>query len=287
MNRYDICCIGHITLDKVITPVQTAFMPGGTAYYFSHAITAFCKKYLLVTAVADSELSSVVELQERGIAVKRFNSQHTVFFENRYGKNVDERWQRVLQQADAFSVEALEELNAAIFHVGPLLANDIAMEAIIRLSAKGKVSLDVQGLLRKVQGETVLPIDWNEKEKILPQVYFLKANEEELKVLTGFADVERGARQLAQWGVKEVIITLGSKGSVIYAEEKFYQVPAYQPPQLVDATGCGDTYMAGYLCKRIQGEGIQAAGEFAAAMATAKLAVSGPFKGGEEEIFTL
>lgn len=25
----DICCIGHITLDKIVTPKQTAYMPGG------------------------------------------------------------------------------------------------------------------------------------------------------------------------------------------------------------------------------------------------------------------
>ena len=28
----DICCIGHITLDKIVTPKQTAYMPGGTSY---------------------------------------------------------------------------------------------------------------------------------------------------------------------------------------------------------------------------------------------------------------
>ena len=35
----DICCIGHITLDKIITPKQTIYMPGGTSYYFSHGIS--------------------------------------------------------------------------------------------------------------------------------------------------------------------------------------------------------------------------------------------------------
>ena len=30
----DICCIGHITLDKIVTPRKTTYMPGGTSYYF-------------------------------------------------------------------------------------------------------------------------------------------------------------------------------------------------------------------------------------------------------------
>ena len=34
----DICCIGHITKDKIITPRQTVYMAGGTSFYFSYAI---------------------------------------------------------------------------------------------------------------------------------------------------------------------------------------------------------------------------------------------------------
>ena len=29
----DICCIGHITKDKIITPRQTVYMAGGTSFY--------------------------------------------------------------------------------------------------------------------------------------------------------------------------------------------------------------------------------------------------------------
>lgn len=34
----DLCCIGHITHDRVITPTMDVHMPGGTAYYFAKAI---------------------------------------------------------------------------------------------------------------------------------------------------------------------------------------------------------------------------------------------------------
>ena len=46
----------------------------------------------------------------------------------------------------------------------------------------------------------------------------LKVNEHEAKVLTGLDDYQAAARQLAEWGVKEVLLTLGSEGSIIYAE---------------------------------------------------------------------
>ena len=81
-----------------------------------------------------------------------------------------------------------------------------------------------------------------------------------------------------------MIITLGSKGSLIYAKGHFYEVPAIQPTAIVDATGCGDTYMAGYLYKRFQKANYYDAGLFGAAMASIKIAASGPFNGTEKAI---
>ena len=73
-----------------------------------------------------------------------------------------------------------------------------------------------------------------------------------LQALTGCNDVHDGIRQVAAFGVKELVITNGSKGSLIYADEQFYTIPAYTSGYMIDATGCGDTYMAGYLYQRIK-----------------------------------
>ncbi|RYZ21383.1 MAG: ribokinase [Chitinophagaceae bacterium] len=282
--HYDLCCIGHITQDKVVTPEATVLMPGGTSFYFSHAIANMNARYLLVTALAATEAGAVTALQQRGVEVLQLPSKHTVYFENIYGYNKDNRSQRVLQQADPFREEDLRSLEASIFHLGPLLASDFSDNVINTLAAKGKISLDVQGLLRRVEDEKVVAIDWETKKEILPLIHFLKASEDEMTVLTGLQDVEQGAKQLADWGAKEVIITMGSKGSAVYADHAFYHIPAYAPSQLQDATGCGDTYMAGYLYQRVKGSTIQDAGEFAAAMATLKLGVNGPFTGTREEV---
>jgi sugar/nucleoside kinase (ribokinase family) len=71
-------------------------------------------------------------------------------------------------------------------------------------------------------------------------------------------------------------------------DQRFYDIPAYIPTtSVVDATGCGDTYMAGYLYQRSKCIPVQGAGEFAAAMATLKIEASGPFTGTEDDVFGL
>ena len=282
---HDLCCVGHITLDKVVTPKNTVHMPGGTSFYFSHAIKHFDDiDFTLVTAIAESEMAVADDLRSKGIDVKVLPSKHSVYFENIYGENQDNRTQRVLAKADPFTVNQLEDTEAGIFHLGTLLADDFSLEVVKYLSEKGLVSVDSQGYLREVRDQNVYAIDWAGKEEALQYIHFLKANEHEMEVLTGYSDVISAAKQLYAWGVKEVLITLGSLGSVIYDGETFYKIPAYKPKEVVDATGCGDTYMTGYLYKRAKGAGIEEAGRFAAAMSTLKIEGLGPFKGSKEDV---
>lgn len=285
LDMYDICCVGHITLDKVVTTKTVAHMAGGTSFYFSNAIRNMDVKYVLVTALAQAQMSTVEELRAKGIEIKAYPSTHTVYFENIYSENQDHRTQNVLQKADPFTTEQLAPVNASIYHLGPLLGDDFSVAVIAALAEKGKVSLDAQGYLRKVEDQKVLPVDWTEKQEGLKHVSILKANDHEMAVLTGgVTDVKEGAQILYNWGVKEVVITLGSQGSVIYDGTQYYTIPAYTPTSVTDATGCGDTYMAGYLYQRSKGASIQEAGEFAAAMASLNIAVSGPFTGTHDEV---
>ena len=282
----DICCIGHITLDKIVTPRKTTYMPGGTSYYFSHGISHLkdTKHYQLVTALAPSEFKAVEDIRAKGIRVTVIPSQRTVYFENTYGENQDNRSQRVLAKADPFTVEQLQNINAHIFHLGSLLADDFSLDVVKYLSEKGILAVDAQGYLREVRGERVYPIDWTDKLEALKYIDILKVNEHEMEVLTGLSDPHEAARRLHEWGVKEVLITLGSLGSVIYDGKTFHKIPAYKPREVVDATGCGDTYMTGYLYQRAKGASIDEAGRFAAAMSTIKIEASGPFSGSKEDV---
>ena len=264
-------------------------MPGGTSYYFSHGIRHLkdTRNYKLITALAPSEYKAVEDLRAKGIQVEVLPSRKTVYFENIYGENQDDRKQRVLAKADPFTVEELKDEEAKFFHLGSLLSDDFSLDVVKLLSGKGKLAVDAQGYLREVRGEQVYPTDWKDKRDALKYIDILKVNEHEADVLTGFKDFKQAALQLAEWGVKEVLLTLGSLGSIIYAEGTFYKIPAYPAKNVVDATGCGDTYSMGYLYMRNKGASYEEAGCFAAALSTIKLEKSGPFSGTEEQVWDI
>lgn len=284
----DICCIGHITLDKIVTPTQEVYMPGGTSYYFSYGINSLFQSeaasgcdahltYKLVTSLAESEMSAVSAMRGVGIDVDVIPSRHTVYFENIYGKNQNERKQCVRAKADPFTVEKLSDVEARYIVLGTLLPDDISLDVIKYLHTKGTLVVDAQGFLRDVRGVDVYPVDWEEKIEACKYIDVLKVNEYEAEVLTGESDLHKAAQKIADWGVKEVLLSLGSFGSIILADGVFYDIPAYQPLLLVDATGCGDTYVMGYIYRRAQGANVEEAGRFAAAVSTIKLEHSGPF----------
>ncbi len=282
----DICCIGHITKDKIVTPNRTVYMAGGTSFYFAYAINQLPHdvSFSLVTAMDPTEKTPVEKMQRLGIDVTLNASRNTVFFENIYGENQNERKQRVLAKADPFTIEQLKDVEAKVFHLGTLLSDDFPTDVVEYLSSKGHVSIDVQGYLREVRDEKVYSVDWKDKRTVLKHTYYLKVNEIEMETITGLKNPHEAAKLLHSWGVTEVIITLGSEGSLVYVDDTFYEIPAYAPHEVVDATGCGDTYSAGYLYKRLQGANPTDAGKFAAAMCTIKLEHNGPFNRTKKEV---
>ena len=64
MSVHDLCCIGYITQDKIVTTKNTIFMPGGTSFYFAHAIKHLDPNgFLLVTALADADMSVAEDIR--------------------------------------------------------------------------------------------------------------------------------------------------------------------------------------------------------------------------------
>jgi len=286
----DIICIGHVTLDKIVTPQQEVYMPGGTTFYFAHGINSLNNpdvSFQLVASLAETEMSAIEDMRAKGIDVKVIPSRKSVFFENIYGENQNERQQRVRAKADPFTVESVQGIEAKYICLGSLLADDFSLEVVKELSKHGTIVMDAQGYLREVKGEQVYACDWNNKLEFFKYIDILKVNEQEILTLTGIEDYYEACKLLAAWGIKEVLLTLGSEGSILLIDGQSFTVPAITPRKVVDATGCGDTFTLGYVYKRAQGADPVESATFAAAISALKLEDHGPFKGTEAEALSL
>jgi sugar/nucleoside kinase (ribokinase family) len=137
----------------------------------------------------------------------------------------------------AAGLAALERARAA----GMTISVDPASAAPLR-------TVGVEELLRWIAGADVL----------LP-------NQDEAAVLTGEEDPARAARALVEHaGVREVVVTLGAGGALWSDGSAILRVPA-PAVDVVDTTGAGDAFAAGWLAARRGGADAHAALEAACA----------------------
>jgi sugar/nucleoside kinase (ribokinase family) len=100
----------------------------------------------------------------------------------------------------------------------------------------------------------------------LPHVDYFLPNEEQALMLTGTATVEEAAAALLAEGMRGVLVTLGAEGSLVATEAGLTRVPALDVP-VVDTTGCGDAYCAGFVAGLIEGRDVVGAARLGTAVA--------------------
>lgn len=80
----------------------------------------------------------------------------------------------------------------------------------------------------------------------LEHVDWFMPNDDQAMKLTGADDVESAANALRERGVGGVAATCGAQGSVVVSAQGTVRVPAFET-EVVDTSGCGDSYVAGFL----------------------------------------
>lgn len=150
---------------------------------------------------------------------------------------------RKLSEADI--MELLDSVTdivcMASMFVSPLL--DIsAMERIFQRIKSKPGRILVADMTTAKNGESLADI-----AGLLKYIDYIIPNETEAARLTGEADAYRNAELFVEHGVSCVVIKRGKKGCLIRTKEQQFEIPAYAHATLVDTTGAGDSFAAGFL----------------------------------------
>ena len=148
----------------------------------------------------------------------------------------------------------------------------------------GLVGMDVQGLTRVVVDREVRPRAPVEHMDYLRHVDVLKADDGEILTYTGASDIEAAVARVRAAGAREILVTHASAGATIYGPRSALQIEAVPPRRSVDTTGCGDTFLAAYMTRRLTSDDLRECGEFAAAAAAINIEAFGAFSGTAAEI---
>ena len=288
-----ITAIGNPVYDYIRTKkVDTeGRVLSGCATNAALALAKLGKDVRLVGAIGDDRMSQFIAgLEKYRIEYEIIPSPTTGGFSLIYYDDFGNRTLDLIGRADDIGeLDPRWYADSEAVLVGPILG-EVSFDNIraIKEEFQGLFFCDPQGLLRGADENGRI---YHEKpdgiEEILGLFDIVKPNELEGRVLTGIdcrEDPYEAARIIKSWGPKLVIVTLAELGSVIYDGEQFVDIPPYEI-NLVDSTGAGDTYMAGFTLEYLRTLDLRQAGCFASCVSSVMIEQVGPeFVMIEEEV---
>lgn len=278
----DILMIGHIAKDRIVVDGRGETTPGGAVYYGSVALRRLGVRVGVVTRLHPDDFPMLDALREVGVEVFAYPAPETSGIENIYdASDMERRRTFPLGFAGPFRSEEIPEVNARVYAVVPIMAGEVDMPLLEMLAARGPVALDVQGFVRVREGNALVFRPWEQMDRGLAHVAYLKVDRAEAEHLTGETDMVTAARKLASYGPREVVLTQ-STGVMACTAEGVYFSP-FTPRSLAGRTGRGDTCFATYLGKRLSLPPEEAC-RWAAAVTTLKQEKPGPWDGDMEAL---
>lgn len=289
-----ITAVGNPVYDFIKTPKTSTErrVLSGCSTNAALALSRLGRDVRLIGAVGhDLRGQFVGELDKHRIEYEVLESKETGGFSLIYYDAHGNRTLDLIGRADPIG-----ELNPAWFEgndavlIGPILG-EVSFEQIrqIRESFDGLYFCDPQGLLRGADEKGRI---YHEKpegiEEALGTFDIVKPNELEGLVLTGINCRDNpydAAKMIHSWGPKIVIVTLAELGSVIYDGQRFVDIPPFEI-NLLDSTGAGDTYMAGFTYEYLNtGGDLKRSGCFASCVSSIMIEQIGPdFEMTEQEV---
>ena len=270
--------IGPICEDLIIIGDDESSKVGGASFFQSFVYEEFFNDYLAIVNASNADLINAFPDESKVNLILKDDTHH---FINEYPDkdNLDIRHQStnfadipILADdlRNIFDENGINDENIDAFVLTPLNSNDFPIETLNFLkSFDVPIYISLQGFLRFVDEDDSMVLklssDLNHILEISDAIFM---DEGEFDILK--CEKIEGSN---------LIITNGSKGSrIIDVDGESIKINAQKCDNIVDATGCGDTYMAAYISALLNNKSLKESGDFASSVASEKLKNFGPYK---------
>ena len=156
--------------------------------------------------------------------------------------------------------------NVKFIHLGPLILNS-------RKGIKRSIKLIEKIIKPKLSfSPSILYIaeGWENLLPIFKKTYILFVNQKEMKYLT-HQNPKSGSKKLLKYGPKIVVCTLAEKGALVTTSNDQFHSPRVDVAKIIDTTGAGDAFAAGFLYGLIKNRSLKWSANFANQIAAKSL----------------
>ncbi|MGN1345136.1 MAG: carbohydrate kinase family protein [Traorella sp.] len=279
--KCDVVIIGAAILDVLALPTdESVFEVGSLAcedIKLSYGGDAFNEAILLSKMNTRVELVTLLGNDEIGYMIQRRCDELNIILKNDLDDEIQTGVNVVLVKKDGsrhfltnqksslrrlsmehihfpFHEEARVLCFASIF-VFPFIQDHEL--SLIFTQAKKQDMIIVADMTKCKNQETI-----SDMRESLSLIDYLIPNDEEIKLFTRSESVEEACGKLLIAGVKNIIVKCGSEGCYVCNESERYWCLGHSV-NCVDTTGAGDSFVAGFIKKLLEGKKLQECVDFA------------------------
>ena len=270
--------IGPACEDLIVIGDEESSKVGGASFFQSFVYEEFYNDYLAIVNASNADLIDEFPDKSKVTLILKDDTHH---FINEYPDkdNLDMRKQStnfanvpILSDELKNILEECEIDNEDIdaFVLTPLNSNDFPIDTLEFLKTFDvPIYVSLQGFLRFMDEDNLMILklsdDLNYIFKISDTIFM---DENEFDII-----------KCEKFEGSNLVITNGSKGSrIIEVDGTTIKINAVKCDNIVDATGCGDTYMAAYISAILNNKTFKNSADFASMIASQKLENFGPYK---------
>lgn len=240
-----VLVVGSVAYDSVTTPAASRRDAlGGSAMYFSIAASRFTPVSLLAVVGDDFDERHIALLQARGVDVSGLQraSGGTFRWAGEYHPDMNTR-DTLDTQLNVFAdfatqLTAEQRRNPYLF-----LANidpELQLNVIRQMERRPKlIALDSMNFWIESKRDALA--------EAIGSVDALFMEESEVRDFSGEGNLVKAARRILSMGPSVVVVKQGAHGALLFTGDSIFAAPAYPLERVVDPTGAGDCFAAGFM----------------------------------------